>query len=584
VTDEHPASDETTGSDAREMQAVTLEGPRPLSKSFLWDLETQYYERTGVDAWSSGDVPFTLASAPRVASVFAQLVTGFVQDCQAGHLGPFDPSQPVYVLEIGAGTGRLAYYFLEALDPVLIAPVRVVYVLSDRVESNLRFWSAHPKLRALIDAGRADVALYSAGSSEGLHLVHADVDLEPGRIANPMAATASYLFDVLPQDLYCAAPAGLEEELVEVLGETEFTDPTSAEFFEHLYFAAHHVPAQPSRYGERVGAVLEEMGRRRAGSGSRFLFPSAAIATIDGLRTLSGDRLLFVVGEREEMRLLPGTAGSSDLPPEATVSATAAELAATPPDAAAAGPNAEMPGSRAFYHPSLFCGMGLHGGSISLPVDFDVIEEATKQCGAALLRSPIPASGFTIVGVLAGEVERASLVRERYASCVVDLAPDDLLLAARTALSFEELALDNLLALLRVTRYDPIALAQVSEKLAATFPPRPEERDETVRVLERISELDFSIANKGDVPYAVATLLGRAAEFSLAIEHFVRARETYGPRSQGYQAEAMCHFGLGQIEEGVAALEASLELDPSFAPARALLERVQAGNLTPPTG
>jgi tetratricopeptide (TPR) repeat protein len=237
-----------------------------------------------------------------------------------------------------------------------------------------------------------------------------------------------------------------------------------------------------------------------------------------------------------------------------------------------------------YYHPSMFCGMGLHGGSISLPVDMSVIAQATRLGGADMLRSPVPSSGFTIVAVVAGEQPRASALRERYAAAVVDLPPDDLLLSVRTALSRDELPLEYLLACLRVTRYDPIALALVSEKLAAALPPAEEHRAELVRVLERISELDFSITNQGDVPYAVATLLGRAGEFDRAVEHFGRARARYGPRPQTLYGEAMCHFGLDHVDEGVAALEACLAFDPSFAPARQLLERVRAGDLTPPSG
>lgn len=570
--------------EGRELEAVTIETARPLSHSFLWDLQAQYYDRSGVEAWSSGDVPFTLTSAPRVAAVFAQLLTAFLEDCRAGRMGPYDESEPTYVLELGAGAGRLAYYVLQALDPELIAPARVVYVLTDRVEANLQFWTSHPKLAELIDAGRADVARYEAGSRDGLLLEHSGVRLEPGRIANPLAATACYLFDVLPQDLYCAAAGGLEEELVEVLGEADYLEAPPADLLDHMYIAAHHVPARPERYGARVGRVLTEVAGERAGNGERFLFPAPAIETIDGLRALAGDRLLFVIGEREELQLLPGVAGT---PPSLAPTAPPAEqVAAEPPDT---GP-AEDPGSEppvatlTYYHPSMFCGMGFHGGSISLPVDMSVIARATRLDGADMLRSPVPSAGLTIAAVVAGEEPRASALRERYAAAVVDLPPDDLLLAVRTALSREDLPLEYLLACLRVTRYDPIALALVSEKLAAALPPADEHRAELVRVLERISELDFSITNQGDVPYAVATLLGRAAEFERAVDHFARARARYGPRPHTLYGEAMCQFGLDRVEEGVAALEACLALDPSFVPARQLLDRVLAGDLTPPSG
>ena len=60
-----------------------------------------------------------------------------------------------------------------------IAPVDVVYVLTDRVDANLEFWSSHPKLGELMRSGRADVARYEIGGDGGAHAT------EPAEIQRP---------------------------------------------------------------------------------------------------------------------------------------------------------------------------------------------------------------------------------------------------------------------------------------------------------------------------------------------------------------------------------------------------------------
>src|SRR5580658_8259682 len=137
-----------------------LDEPRRLSESLLFRLESDYYERVGVAAWSSDRVPSTMTNSPARARAYVRVIEGLVEDCLAGRMGPFDAAEPVYVLELGAGTGRLGYYVAEGLRRAALGPVRVVTVLTDFVEQNVAFLSQHAKLRPLVDAGLLDVARY----------------------------------------------------------------------------------------------------------------------------------------------------------------------------------------------------------------------------------------------------------------------------------------------------------------------------------------------------------------------------------------------------------------------------------------
>src|SRR5512133_2789896 len=84
----------------------TLESGRPLAQSSLWRLQRRYFDEAGIAAWSAGDVPLYVTSNPFIARTYAQTVAAFVRDGMTAQT--IDPSQPLYVLELGAGSGRFA--------------------------------------------------------------------------------------------------------------------------------------------------------------------------------------------------------------------------------------------------------------------------------------------------------------------------------------------------------------------------------------------------------------------------------------------------------------------------------------------
>jgi len=86
-----------------------LELPCRLSRSVLWRLQRRFFERRGPAAWSEGVVPHHATTNPYLARAYSRIVLGFLRDWRAG----LDPSQPVYLVELGAGSGRLAFHFLR---------------------------------------------------------------------------------------------------------------------------------------------------------------------------------------------------------------------------------------------------------------------------------------------------------------------------------------------------------------------------------------------------------------------------------------------------------------------------------------
>ncbi|MFK7906891.1 MAG: hypothetical protein AB8B69_17290, partial [Chitinophagales bacterium] len=123
-----------------EKKRYEIEGEKPFSESLIWQLNRDYYDQEGVNAWSSGVVPHHLTSNSMVGKTYAELIFGFLKDLASKG----QTEEKVYIVELGAGHGRLAFHVLKHLEKLTkqvglnLPPY--CYVLSDIVEDNLAFF------------------------------------------------------------------------------------------------------------------------------------------------------------------------------------------------------------------------------------------------------------------------------------------------------------------------------------------------------------------------------------------------------------------------------------------------------------
>lgn len=77
---------------------------------------------------------------------------GFLRDSMAANAKmPLDPNEPLYIIELGTGSGKFSYLMLKALEEMAdVSPFpisKIVYVMTDFTENNFNFWSQHPALK-----------------------------------------------------------------------------------------------------------------------------------------------------------------------------------------------------------------------------------------------------------------------------------------------------------------------------------------------------------------------------------------------------------------------------------------------------
>ena len=171
--------------DAIASESREIEGFRPLSDCLEWRLADAYWQQAGVIPFVRNDVPYLVNNTGRLSENAA--------------------------LELGAGTGLYARYFLDAFAAHCKTAGcdfydRLIYVVSDRFERTVASWEAN----GIFAEHEGHVALRVCEAEEPARLILAGGG-EARLPGAPFAVFFNYLLDVLPAKIARRAAEGLEE-------------------------------------------------------------------------------------------------------------------------------------------------------------------------------------------------------------------------------------------------------------------------------------------------------------------------------------------------------------------------------------
>ncbi len=247
---------------------TVIEDYTKFSKSKLWDLMMRFYDENGISSWSDGIVPHFISSNAFIGKTYAKLLHGFFKDwvilrekkqqlekkkkeeedddhvqsnpatCTCSHHENHEDNnqendhddEVFYIIELGGGTGKLAFYILKALEEmkdILAIPFeRIVYVLTDFTQSNITFWQQQQQqsqsannLKPYIDSGRLEFAKFEAENDTELILQPSGTILkkEGNNARNyPICIIANYLIDTLSNDFFQIQNGLLKEGLISI--------------------------------------------------------------------------------------------------------------------------------------------------------------------------------------------------------------------------------------------------------------------------------------------------------------------------------------------------------------------------------
>nr|MBA2727711.1 hypothetical protein [Parachlamydiaceae bacterium] len=278
-----------------------------FSKSLLWKLQKEAYDQYGMQAWTEKGVPFYLTSNPHTAREYVNMAISYLQDCmREGSRTCIDTSAPIYIFDLGAGSGRFAFLFLKqfiaALDQLAMHNLKICYVITDFVQSNLDFCAAHPQMQPYIQKGILDFALYDHSQTENpIELIIHKITLK-SPLKNPAILIANYFFDTIPQDLFKVVDGTLQSGKITLRIPKEVRKDSKSDidpaWINHLSASYNYTPYSPNDfYRNSVIDIVLNLYCQKF-EGVPFLFPTGACQTIEYFRTLTNNRFLLLAGDQ----------------------------------------------------------------------------------------------------------------------------------------------------------------------------------------------------------------------------------------------------------------------------------------------
>ncbi len=415
----------------QKQQKHIIEADKPLSQSLLWQIQRNYFLQNGMAAWQNDVVPSDISSNPVMARAYSQIVFGYLRDCfAAAQHGDFalDSGQPINIIELGAGSGRLAYHFLHAFlpqyrqSPFASQPIR--YIMTDFVPGILDFWRGNGRFQPYFDAGVLDFGLFDVTDMRPFTLEHSGQTIAPDTVQNPVVLIANYFFDSIPQDSFVIEDGLLCQNLLTLTSSQPEPDLADPAIWERLELHYEPIPLEKSFYAEPLynqilddyEAVLPE---------ARFSFPNVGLDCVRYWQAFGNGRLLLLTSDRGY----------------------------TLPDSLLHQPD-PLP--------------NLHG-SFSLMVNYQAMSEFISRSGGVVCQVPHYQDNIQVLAYVLGEAPQwAQETHLAFANAVAEGGPDDFhTLKALVEKQYADMSLPQLLSFLRLSSWDAAVLADCLEPLQA---------------------------------------------------------------------------------------------------------------------
>ena len=443
-----------------------LAGDQRLSKSILWQIQRHFFMQKAVAAWQEEIVPHYISNNPFMARAYSQIVMGYLRDIASGKL---DTNQPIYIIELGTGSGRLAYHFLHQFFPQFeqsaLPELPIKFVMTDFVPATLDFWQQHEKLQPWVEAGLLDFALFDAQSPQPLQLVNARQVLSPDRLQNPFILIANYFFDSIPQDSFALEDGQLCENLLTVYStqpEPDFTDPT---IWDRLTLAYEAIPLQQPYYDDddfnHILALYEEFF-----PDTKLLFPTVGLECLKFWQGFGNGRFLLLTSDRGHSLAESLLKQDDPLP-------------------------------------------NLHG-SFSLMVNYHAINQYIELQNGLVLQPEHYQNNLQVAAYLLGQTAQdGTETRLAFQNAILNGGPDDFF-SLKTALenNYDGLTLPQILSYLRFSGWDADIFLDCFPALHAQIKQEPEVwYADVYQVLAHIWEQYLPLDTDNKIAHAIQTLL-----------------------------------------------------------------------------
>lgn len=502
----------------------TIQKFTPVRDSVAWDLLKRFYCEAGPKAWDQRIVPQDSTSNCYIADTYAAITASFFRELAAE-----GNSAPPLIIELGGGSGRFAWQFLNRLfnyhfdddNPC----IKFNYLLTDAAALNVESWTKAPRFGPLVESGVLEFAELSMAADPVIKTAHGTVRPTEFR-DRPVIIIANYLFDSIASNLLRVKNHKIEQVLVALASDearflrepiTSFKSITERFKSRPIKGSASGNPgldAIIAQYAEREGdfhVVVPEIG---------FAFLENFLDRETPLMMLAGD-LAFTDPKEFEL--------SSPLIFD-TYFAHYTNFHIFAELFRAQGGDAQF---QRHGDPNFACGAFTCGGTGRWS---DINLASTRKVAEQSLKEFAPYDAHELSELIADTTEEASI--------------------------------RQILAWLRLSKFDP-KIAEASLPLLMRQIQQGEDHINAEQLYEVYMEAYRSYFPSGGettIDCGIAHLL-MAINLPAAALHLIRqSTEEFGTSARRLFIQALALHRLGHSEDARAKAEASLQLDPTFAP------------------
>lgn len=508
---------------SQEVYRQIIEKGQTVSKSKLWKLLEAYYVKFGPQAWAEHGTPSFGSSNPITAEQYAALTIAFLKDCLANlSQFPIDPTQPIYVLDLGAGSGQFSCAFLKKILPLLQqnfdGKLKIRLVLMDIVEENFKFWKNHPDFKPHFESTILDYAYYHhAFSNVPIELLNSRQTLSHDTLRNPLILICNYFFSTIPSDLFRLKNGELQQGFISTyaphaIGEPDFEED-DPKLIKCLNFTVYYKSVMVPPYADLEQKILESLAHTLCKEDDVFFtFPVSGFQVLRYFRRLSRERLLVIMGDY--------------------------------------GANVVEGFKR--YKDNWMA----HHDSLSVPVNFSAFAQfCTLQNGFSLTTTEIDTPFIVSVSNFMGPRENWKEMQFIFEECIETFNISDY------AIFLEDLKnrgnsppIPLLLELIRLGRGSALLVKAYHREILLTIPEMDSIAKEKLKnYLHKISENYYvTCFQGGEFFFTLGELLYTLEDFSSAAFNFRKGMQVMGPSPQTCKSLGACYLALGEKE---AALE-----------------------------
>lgn len=510
-----------------EKRWTLLEERVRISESVLYEVQRHFYNRMGPTAWSSGRVPSYMTCNTFIAGSYAAVIMAHLRE--SVRTGAIDPAHPIYIVELGAGSGTFAFQFIRKLSALLaessVRDLDVRYVMTDYTRSNIEGWQKHPQLAAIAATGKLEFGKFDAENDAAIELAGGG-ELSSETCANPLVVFANYVFDSFRNDLFKIRSNKLAEVRVSTKARGATAPPLDEDgLLERLHVqytsveveAADLYPSFPD-----LAAVVEEY--RQTLADTTIAIPFGGFVGLRSLLAISRDRLLLLTSdkgltEREEM-----------------------------------------------YYP-FARSIVLHDGCFSMMVNYDAIGRYVERKGGHYAATALRHLSLkTVLCIIGGgrddHIDTLSAFNQR----IENVGPGELfdfLLGGR----HYPRDIHSILALLRLVGHDPRLLYEMSDSIRQVIPHLTPEQKLELRLAIQEAWGNYFVGGPHNLAFEIARTMMALGRHREALRYCELSNDHFGERASTLYNMSVSYYYAEEPERALELARKALALDPSFTPA-----------------